>query len=348
MDNEKDFLLSNLINSLVKDEWGAVAAYESAIATLTDVGSLDIISILEDIRDEEYVHIGQLESCLSLLKGDPTEYIDDGSEEGFEQLELPEEDDEEDGIELKGESLEEGIPGVATLIVPEFDYDEVSEVIDDMGGYGDYNDIIDELMSQFNIDKDTAEEWFQEYATTPDDDDEEDLELSGDYYDADHAAEWVERHPYGYYNSENDYGLDDEYEDEDDDDFENESLKEDTFAARLKGDTAGSTRYAFVKATDEEDAKRQLDKKFSKKGWKVTDIGVADPKATNPYDALKKESKSGLSEKEMKKIICDMVTKYDASEEEVFDELQSQDQNITRDVAHRLYKMCNGDKNKRV
>lgn len=71
----------------------------------------------------------------------------------------------------------------------------------------------------------------------------------------------------------------------------NESLKEDTFAVRLKNDTA-DVRYEFVKASDEEDARRQLDKKFSKKGWKVTDIGVADPKATNPYDALKKESKS--------------------------------------------------------
>ena len=71
----------------------------------------------------------------------------------------------------------------------------------------------------------------------------------------------------------------------------NEALKENTFAARLKNDTA-DVRYEFVKATDEEDARRQLDKKFSKKGWKVTDIGVADPKATNPYDALKKESKS--------------------------------------------------------
>lgn len=27
-----------------------------------------------------------------------------------------------------------------------------------------------------------------------------------DYYDADHAREWMEKHPYGYYNSERDYG----------------------------------------------------------------------------------------------------------------------------------------------
>ena len=31
-----------------------------------------------------------------------------------------------------------------------------------------------------------------------------------DVYDADHAAEWMERNPHGYYNSEKDYGTDDE------------------------------------------------------------------------------------------------------------------------------------------
>lgn len=30
----------------------------------------------------------------------------------------------------------------------------------------------------------------------------------GDYFDADHAEEWIEKHPYGYYNSENDFGID--------------------------------------------------------------------------------------------------------------------------------------------
>jgi len=29
-------------------------------------------------------------------------------------------------------------------------------------------------------------------------------------YDADHAAEWMERHPHGWYNSENDYGTGEE------------------------------------------------------------------------------------------------------------------------------------------
>lgn len=234
MDNDRDFLLSNLINELVKDEWTAVNAYESAIATLTDTGNLDVIAILEDIRDEEYVHIGQLESCLSLLKGDPTEHIEDGSEEGFEQLELPEDDEvEEPKVETESLDLKESDQ------VAKYDYDEVAEVFDDIGGYGDYNDIVNELMDRFHIDRDTAQSWFDQYEMTPEEDSE--------------------------------------------DDFDTESL-----------------------------------------------------------DRKKVESKTNkLSEKEMKKIICDMITKYDASEEEIFDELQSQDPAVSRDTARRLYKMCN-------
>lgn len=33
---------------------------------------------------------------------------------------------------------------------------------------------------------------------------------NGDYYDDGHAKEWMEKHPYGWYNSENDYGTGDE------------------------------------------------------------------------------------------------------------------------------------------
>ena len=104
MENEKEFMMTNLISTLIKDEWDAIEGYNGSIATLSDeAGMEDIISILEDIRDEEYVHVGQLESCLSILSGDPTEHIEDGSEEGFEQLELPEEDDEE----FEDEEIEE-------------------------------------------------------------------------------------------------------------------------------------------------------------------------------------------------------------------------------------------------
>ena len=47
-------------------------------------------------------------------------------------------------------------------------------------------------------------------ARSTDDDDEPDP----DEYDEGHAEEWMERHPYGWYNSESDYGTGDEEEHE--------------------------------------------------------------------------------------------------------------------------------------
>ena len=43
---------------------------------------------------------------------------------------------------------------------------------------------------------------------------EDDDEPDPDEYDEGHAEEWMERHPYGWYNSESDYGTGDEEEHE--------------------------------------------------------------------------------------------------------------------------------------
>lgn len=106
--NEFELMLPALINQLVRDEWEAIEGYNSTIATLAEWDleeAAKIKQVLEDIRDEEYLHVGQLESCLSVLTTDPTEDIEDGSEEGLQQLELPEDDEEEE--EKKAETSAE-------------------------------------------------------------------------------------------------------------------------------------------------------------------------------------------------------------------------------------------------
>lgn len=247
MDNkEKDFLISNIINSLIKDEWDAVSAYENAIATLIDYEDMEkIISVLEDIRDEEYVHIGQLQSCLSQISGNPSEQIDDGAEEGFEQLELPEEGEEEAEVELE-ESVEDG--------------------------------------------------------------------------------------------------------------------REHLFRAKLQKKFSNDFMTTTVDAYGEEDARSKLWDKYPE--YRVINIeqassygssGPTEPMPTRRHLKLLKpkveerldkdvieEKKSALSEKEMRDVICSMINKYDASEEEVFDELQSEDETVSKDLVHRLYAMCSG------
>ena len=241
---EIEFMLTNLINALVKDEWDAVEGYNGAIATLTDQSGMEnVISVLTDIRDEEYVHIGQLESCLSLLKGDPVKQIEDGNDEGFEQLELPEEDDEETEDEIEDDEI---VTESTTI------GESKKSDIDDLD--------IDEVKRRL---------------------------LAVGF---DRAS------------------------------FIGKSDKEIRAMLKINRRARGDN---YLRTWSKERRER---------------VNTANAESLEE-ETVTKSSK--LSEKEMKKIICDMITKYDASEEEVFDELQSQDPRVTRDVAHRLFKMCN-------
>ena len=233
--DEKQAMIASLINNLIRDEWEAIEGYNGVIATLADSEGDDIdgiISNLEDIRDEEYVHVGQLESCLSVLKGDPVEQIDDGSEEGFEKLELPEEEDEDDDEEESELGLEE------------------------------------------RLDKDTIK----------------DMDI-------------------------------------------------DEVKRRLKA--VGFDGASFMGKSDKE-LRAMLKISRQARGNQALQKWKKDGKTfrNTPIE----EEKSGLSEAEMKKVICSMINEYDASEEEVYDELSSATPDVSRDLVHRLYQMCSGNK----
>lgn len=62
------------------------------------------------------------------------------------------------------------------------------------------------------------------------------------------------------------------------------------------------------------------------------------------FEEETQHTEHSFSEKEMKEIICTMINKYDASEEETFDELQSTVPTISKDTVHRLYQMCSNNK----
>lgn len=237
--DEKQAMIASLINNLIRDEWEAIEGYNGVIATLADSDGDDIdgiISNLEDIRDEEYVHVGQLESCLSVLKGDPVEQIEDGSEEGFEKLELPEEEEDEE---------------------PEY---------------------------------------------------------------------------------------------EETDDLEFESLREDRANKRLTWDTKVVDYFAddYQSSKIPDITFKQIHEKgghtYLDKLWYL-DSALLDG-IEDALETLQKKSpiKEDVSEEEMKRVICSMISEYDASEEEVYDELSSATPDVSRDLVHRLYQMCSGNK----
>ena len=78
--------ISMIINNLIKDEYEAIDAYNSAITTFKDVGKSDeAISVLNDIVAEENIHVGQLQRLMELF--DPNaDKVSDGVEEADEQI----------------------------------------------------------------------------------------------------------------------------------------------------------------------------------------------------------------------------------------------------------------------
>ena len=79
--------ISMIINNLIKDEYEAIDAYNSAITTFKSIGnSDDAISVLNDIVAEENIHVGQLQRLMELF--DPNaDKVSDGVEEASEQIE---------------------------------------------------------------------------------------------------------------------------------------------------------------------------------------------------------------------------------------------------------------------
>lgn len=82
----EDIGVTQMLSALIQEEWKAIDAYKSAMATLQGIeGRESEVRVLEDIVSEELSHVGQLEACL---KGSAPEAsaIDAGNEEGEAQM----------------------------------------------------------------------------------------------------------------------------------------------------------------------------------------------------------------------------------------------------------------------
>lgn len=88
--------IEQVLSDLIKDEFEAIDGYSSSLATLKILendGSdySGIIANLEDIKNEELVHVGQLQKCLAEINP-KAEAIDDGKEEASETIAVAEEE----------------------------------------------------------------------------------------------------------------------------------------------------------------------------------------------------------------------------------------------------------------
>ena len=72
-----------IIRDLIRDEEEAIVGYEKAIL---DVKDKELVKVLEDIKNEEIVHIGELKELLHKIGVDDKALIDQGREEAGEKL----------------------------------------------------------------------------------------------------------------------------------------------------------------------------------------------------------------------------------------------------------------------
>lgn len=58
--------IANLINALIKDEWDAIDGYQSAIMNIKSYSDdTDSVVVLEEIANDEYAHVGNLQKILN-------------------------------------------------------------------------------------------------------------------------------------------------------------------------------------------------------------------------------------------------------------------------------------------
>ena len=97
------------LNYLIKDELEAVEGYNSVLATWKDVGKFpEVIAVLEDIVDEEMLHIGQLQRALELVSPN-AKNIQAGAKEAEEQIVDEAEKQKEKEIEKAEEKFRDKI-----------------------------------------------------------------------------------------------------------------------------------------------------------------------------------------------------------------------------------------------
>ena len=81
--------IQNMVQFLIKDEWDAIEGYNNTIQTLKDIGGYDdLCGVLQEISNEELIHVGQLQKALEFVNP-VTAKIKEGEEEATEQMTEP-------------------------------------------------------------------------------------------------------------------------------------------------------------------------------------------------------------------------------------------------------------------
>lgn len=80
-----DLSLTSLVNTLIKNKWDSIDLFNSILLSFRQANNTEAESILNDIINEEYVHVGQLEKLAQLINP-VAENIENGQHETESQV----------------------------------------------------------------------------------------------------------------------------------------------------------------------------------------------------------------------------------------------------------------------
>lgn len=84
-EQEQNNAVSTMLIDAINGEWETIDLYNNIIVNLDGTRDADIIAVIQDIVDEENIHVGQLQRALAMVSPQ-TDKIADGEQEAEEQL----------------------------------------------------------------------------------------------------------------------------------------------------------------------------------------------------------------------------------------------------------------------
>lgn len=136
---EQNNAVATMLIDAINGEWETIDLYNNIIVNLDNTRDADIIAVIQDIADEENIHVGQLQRALAMVSPQ-TDKIADGEQEAEEQLTEPEASEASEEPALESFTLDEDAFDDVVR-----DPDLLTKIYSELGSYHGYGEVKAEI-----------------------------------------------------------------------------------------------------------------------------------------------------------------------------------------------------------
>ena len=146
---EQNNAVATMLIDAINGEWETIDLYNNIIINLDGTRDADIIAVIQDIVDEENIHVGQLQRALAMVSPQ-TDKIADGEKEAEKQLAEPGASEASEEPALESFTLDEDAPSESFELDEESDDvvknpDLLTRIYSELGSYHGYGEVKTEI-----------------------------------------------------------------------------------------------------------------------------------------------------------------------------------------------------------